>query len=70
MAHTELQEAIERLSLDENYRKKLVSDSEKIMVDYGLDENGMLAIQSVEPLGIQRQNIRPVAVCCTCWAAE
>ncbi len=70
MAHTELQEAIERLTLDEDYRKSLVSDSEKIMVDYGLDEDGMLAIRSVDAIGIQKDHLRPVAICCTCWAAE
>ena len=70
LSHAELQGAIERLSMDEDYRKALVSDSEKIMVDYGLDKNGMLAIQSVDPIGVQREDLRPVAICCTCFAAE
>lgn len=70
MAHVELQEAIKRFSTDADYRKSLVADSEKIMTDYGLDKNGMLAIQSIKPAGVKKQEMRAIALCCTCWAAE
>jgi hypothetical protein len=70
MVHTEFQEAIKRLSTDEEYRKSLVSESERIEVGYGMDKNGMLGIQSIDPIGIDKEELRPVAACCTCLAAE
>lgn len=70
MVHKDLQEEIERLSTDEEYRKSLVSNSERIEVGYGMDKNGMLGIRSIEPIGIDKEELRPVAACCTCLAAE
>ena len=70
MVHADLQEAINLLSTDEDYRKALVSDSEEIKTKYGMNEEGMLAIQSIDPISIQKEEIRPVAWCCTCSAPD
>lgn len=70
MVHKDLQEEIGRLSTDEEYRKSLVSESERIEVGYGMDKNGMLGIQTIDPIGIVKEELRPVAACCTCFVAE
>lgn len=70
MVHTELQEVIEQLSTNNDFRNSFVSDSEKIMVDYGMNEEGMVAIKSIDAVGIEKEELRPVAFCCTCYAAE
>lgn len=70
MVHTEFQEAIQRLSTDDEFRKTLVSESERIEVGYGMDKNGMLGIQTIDPIGIEKVELRPVAACCTCFVAE
>ncbi len=70
MVHADFQEALKQLSTDEEYRKALVSDSGEIKVEYGMNEKGMLAVKSIDPIGIQKEEFRPVAWCCTCYAAE
>lgn len=70
MVHTDFQEALKQLSTDEEYRQALASDSEEMKAKYGMNENGMLAIKSIDPISIQREEFRPVAWCCTCAAPE
>lgn len=70
MVHQELQDVIEQLSVNEDFRKSLVSNSERIQPTYGMTENGMVAIKSIDAIGIEKEELRPVAYCCTCYAAE
>lgn len=65
MVHADFQEALKQLSTDEEYREALDSN-----VEYGMNEEGLLAIRSIDPISIQKEEFRPVAWCCTCWAAE
>ncbi len=70
MAHTELQDVIEQLSTNEEFRNSLVSTSERIQPTYGLTEDGMMAIKSIDAIGIEKEELRPVAYCCTCASPE
>ncbi len=70
MVHTDLQEALKQLSTDEEFRKELANNSEGMKVKYGMTENGMVAIKSIDAIGIDKEELRPVAFCCTCLAAE
>ena len=70
MAHTDLQEVIKQLSTDEEFRKDLSSDTEEIKRKYGMIENGVLAIKTIDPIGIKKEELRPVAWCCTCSAPD
>ena len=69
MAHQELQDVIEQLSVNEDFRKSLVSNSERIQPTYGLTENGMVAIKSIDAIGIEKEELRPVAFCCCSCAS-
>jgi formylmethanofuran dehydrogenase subunit E len=70
MVHTDFQEVIKQLSTDEEFRKDLASDSEEIKRKYGMMENGLLAIKTIDPIGIKKEELRPVAWCCTCLAPD
>jgi hypothetical protein len=71
MVHTDLQEALKQLSTDEKFRKEFAYDCEGMKIKYGMTENGMLAIKSIDAIGIEKEELRPVAFCCcTCLAPE
>ena len=70
MIHSDFQEALERLSTDDEFREGLASESKEFKSKYGMNEKGMLAIKSIDPIGIQKEEFRPVAWCCTCTAPD
>ncbi len=70
MVHTDLQEALKQLSSNEEFRKDFANDCEGMNVKYGMTENGLVAIKSIDVIGIEKKELRPVAFCCTCFVAE
>ena len=63
MLETAVQEAIKRISNDEDYRNSLGTDTEKLKKDYNLTEEQLQAL--VGPISIHT-GVRPTALCCCC----
>lgn len=62
MIETNLQEAIAKISMDEDYRDKLINDPDKLFKDYGIKMQESLPIKEGDATMINK-SFRPVGVC-------
>ncbi len=68
MIETNLQEALAKITLDEDYRNKIVNNPDQILKDYGIVTQEALPTQNGDSMMIN-ESFRPVANCCCCYPA-
>ena len=68
MIETNLQEAIAKISMDEDYRKKLIDNPDQFLKDYGIKTQETLPNQDGQ-VSMISDSIRPTAICCSCYPA-
>lgn len=69
MTHKNLQEALEKISNDASYCETIVVDPDRLKQDFGLSGDDMEFLKTGGVPGMKDGAIRPVAICCTCYAA-
>lgn len=67
MIETNLQEAIAKITLNENYRDKLINNPDQFLKDYGINTQETLPVKSGDATMISK-SMRPTAICCCCCA--
>ncbi len=68
MSATLLEDAIEKVSLDENYKKSIYLDPEKLLQDFQLSEENLGGFEKHGDVTHEIKEVRPTALCCTCVA--
>lgn len=69
MTHSNLEEAIRKVSLDQNSRKTLISDPGQIKKEFNLSNEDIMAMKSYDSL-MQTMTPRPTALCCCCFQCD
>mgnify|MGYP007043498844 CR=1 FL=1 len=68
MDSTLLEDAIEKVSRDEDYKNSIYRDPGKLMQDYQLSEENLNGFEKHGDATHEIKEIRPTAFCCTCIA--
>ncbi len=68
MSATLLEDAIEKISLDEDYKTSVYSDPGKILEDFQLSEESLGGFEKHGEVTHEIKEVRPTAYCCTCVA--
>ncbi len=68
MNATLLEDAIEKVSLDEGYKKSIYLDPGKLLEDFQLSEGNLGGFEKQGETTHEIKEIRPTAYCCTCVA--
>lgn len=68
MSATLLEDAIEKISMDEDYKNSIYSDPRKLLEDFQLSEENLEGFEKNGNVTHEIKEIRPTAVCCTCVA--
>ncbi len=68
MNPTLLEDAIEKVSLDEDYKNSIYKDPGKFLQDYQLSNDNLDGFKKQGDTTHEIKEIRPTAFCCTCIA--
>ena len=68
MLNFKFQKAIEKLSLDNGYYETVAADPDKLKRDFELNDEEMGALKAGDLPGSSGYSLRPIGICCTCYA--